>query len=92
MTIYPQSFIDVWSKSGPVVFNCRRDLKPRGDRALLSGPIGLWPTAQANRRKPARHCEAHSPAGERHRRRATVVAGDTVTRGPGERRRGMIEK
>src|SRR5215831_8434593 len=37
-------------------------------------------TAQANRGKPARHCEAHSPAGERHGGRAS--GGDKVMSRP----------
>jgi transposase len=39
--------------------------------------------AQANRWKPARHGEAHSPAGERHRRRASGGRGRHGNEGPG---------
>src|SRR5262249_36705891 len=40
-------------------------------------------TAQANRGKPARHCEAHSPAGERHGGRASRGRGRHGNEGPG---------
>src|SRR5262249_6119340 len=39
--------------------------------------------AQANRGKPARHCEAHSPAGERHGGRASRGRGRRGNKGPG---------
>src|SRR5215510_4839917 len=40
-------------------------------------------TAQANGGKSARHCEAHSPAGERHGGRASVGGGRHGNGGPG---------
>src|SRR6266508_619176 len=40
-------------------------------------------TAQANGRKPTRHCEAHSPAGERHGGRASGGRGRHGNEGPG---------
>src|SRR5260370_853932 len=40
-------------------------------------------TAQANRGKPARHCEAHSPAGERHGGRASRGRGRHGNEGRG---------
>src|SRR5207253_59512 len=41
--------------------------------------------------KPARHCEAHSPAGECHRRRASRGRGRHGNEGPGGATAGMIE-
>jgi hypothetical protein len=40
-------------------------------------------TAQANRGKPARHCEAYLPAGERHGGRASRGRGRRGNEGPG---------
>src|SRR6266508_3384434 len=40
-------------------------------------------TAQANRGKPARHCEAHSSTSECHRRRASRGRGRHGNEGPG---------
>src|SRR6266545_8100312 len=40
-------------------------------------------TAQANGRKPTRHCEAHSPAGERYGGRASRGRGRHGNEGPG---------
>src|SRR5262249_14455190 len=57
----------------------------RSNIALVSHvPAGLaHATAQANWGKPARHGEAHSPAGERHRRRASRGRGRHGNEGPG---------
>jgi hypothetical protein len=73
------------SPEGGCDFSWRVRLPVAAGMAYLSHmfyPSG-WFTAQANRGKPAGHCEAHSPAGERHGGRASRGRGRHGNEGPG---------
>src|SRR5712671_4803767 len=83
----------VWTKGGGKQPTCGLPTC-RSHGALVSHvSAGLaHATAQTNRGKPARHCEAHSPAGERHGGRASRGRGRHGNEGPGGATAGVDRK
>ena len=61
----------------------REPERMKAEMERLKAEHEFYYTAQANRGKPARHCEAHSPAGERHGGRASRGRGRHGNEGPG---------